>query len=104
MDESRIKKLLESPNKEDKLLGVTLAVSHFGEEWCIANFKREAYRCSNNVLLDCGHFQIWLGHSFIEYYSIINSTLNVSLDGAPPVERAAEGLVIINNKNNGTNK
>ena len=103
MNEETIIKLLKSSHKDDKLLGVTLAVEVFGIQWCKENFIRDKYKSKEQVLIKYDDFDIFIGPSFIELYA---EDCKFEEDVSPVEERGFDPteLIVINNKTNDTNK
>lgn len=65
-------KLLKSKVKEDQIIGVTMAYSQLGEEWCRKNFTgvytKGKYPSEHRLMLDFDTCSIVLGNSYIEYF------------------------------------
>ena len=103
MNEETIIKLLKSSNKDDKLLGVTLAVEVLGRPWCKNHFIRDRYKSCEHILIKYDDFDVFIVPSFIELYA---EDCKFE-EGVCPVEKRGfenESLTIINNKTNVTKK
>ena len=69
MRRKKIIKLLKSPNTEDKIIGINLAVDILGERWCRSNFTDiDKYPSNDKIVLIYSNFKIFIGSDYIEYW------------------------------------
>ncbi len=68
MDKEKIIKLLKSPNTEDQMIGVNLAVTKLGKNWCKDNFMATRFPSKSNILIKYSDFEIFVGNDYIEFY------------------------------------
>lgn len=73
MNLETINKLLKSSNNDDLILGVYMAYTHLGEEWCRNNFIEGScsthfpYPCHKDIMISLDTCNIYLGSHYIEY-------------------------------------
>lgn len=67
----KIEKLLKSSNREDQIIGVTLAYSNLGKEWCQDNLTGDGskgrFPSHHKLVLLFDTCDIVLGSYYIEY-------------------------------------